>query len=102
MRLRILAGIALALFTLASAGAQSRPPAEPPNPQGKPGREPAPALPETRPGESLSDRLDRQDGVLRPPSTGTPENVITPKDPGRIRVIPPPGSPQGDPEVQPK
>jgi len=101
MRLRILAGIGLAVFALASAGAQP-PPAEPPNPQQKPGREPLPAQPEARPGESLSDRLERQDGVLLPPPAGVPDNVIVPEDPGRIRVIPPPGSPQGDPEVRPK
>jgi hypothetical protein len=43
-------------------------------------------------------------GVIRPPVTGD-KGVVTPPDQGKampMPVIPPPGSPGGDPNVQPK
>jgi len=53
---------------------------------------------------TLSDKLERSDGVIRPPETATPEmNVPAPvPDPGTTRVIPPPGSPGGNRHVDPK
>ena len=59
-------------------------------------------LPST--GESLSDRLGRSDGVVRPPNVD-PGMHVAPADPGAgssMPVIPPPGSPGGDPNVRPK
>lgn len=54
------------------------------------------------PGRSLSDRLARSDGVICPPARVDPE-IHAPTPPGgRMQVIPPPGSPGGDPNVQPK
>lgn len=73
---------------------------EPPAPQSKPA-DPLPGD-QGKPNEPLSDRLERDQGVIAPPSGIAPDNSIVPSDPGRIRVIPPPGSPQGDPAVQPK
>ena len=67
--------------------------------------QPAPSLPST--GETLSERLDRSDGVIRPPPVGTvdPEIRVPPNNPNagsNMPVIRPPGSPGGDPSVQPK
>jgi hypothetical protein len=58
-------------------------------------------LPST--GESLSERLNRSDGVVRPPDVD-PDMHVTPADPGSgssMPVIPPPGS-RGDPSTRPK
>ena len=51
--------------------------------------------------ENLSDRLARSDGVLCPPNVD-PDIHAPPPGGGRTPVIPPPGSPGGDPNVQPK
>jgi hypothetical protein len=53
------------------------------------------------PGDNLSDKLARTDGVLCPPNVGPDIRAPAP-DVGRTPVIPPPGSPGGDPSVQPK
>ncbi len=52
--------------------------------------------------ESLSDKLDRSDGVLPPPVDADPGLAIPAPDVGTTRIIPPPGSPGGDPTVRPK
>jgi hypothetical protein len=57
-----------------------------------------------RPGESLSQRLERTEGVIRPPSDLNPDARVRPPvaDPGTTRVIPPPGERGGNQLVQPK
>ncbi|EIM26896.1 hypothetical protein [Microvirga lotononidis] len=52
----------------------------------------------------LSDKLDRTDGVIRPPADIAPDMNVRPPvpNPGTTRVIPPPGSPGGDQSVEPK
>jgi hypothetical protein len=58
----------------------------------------------TRPDAPLSDRLEATDGVIRPPSGIDPE-ITAPApvpNPGTTPVIPPPGSPGGDPTIKPK
>jgi hypothetical protein len=53
-------------------------------------------------GGSLSDKLARSDGVICPPEHVDPAiKAVTPPG-GSITVIPPPGSPGGDPNVRPK
>ena len=53
--------------------------------------------------EPLSDKLAQSDGVLCPPSGVDPEiRAPTPPDTGKMPVIPPPGSPGGDPGLRPK
>ena len=52
--------------------------------------------------ESLSDKLDRSDGVLPPPADVDPGLAKSAPDVGTTRIIPPPGSPGGDPTVRPK
>jgi len=51
---------------------------------------------------SLSNKLARSDGVICPPAHVDPE-IKAPSPPGgTMQVIPPPGSPGGNPSVQPK
>ncbi|WP_244646175.1 hypothetical protein [Bradyrhizobium campsiandrae] len=53
--------------------------------------------------EPLGDRLAKSDGVLCPPSGVDPEmHAPAPSTDGSMPVIPPPGSPGGDPNVKPK
>ena len=57
-----------------------------------------------RPGETLSERLDRNSGVIHPPS-GVDPGIAVPAPnphPHSTPVIPPTGTPGGDPSVQPK
>jgi hypothetical protein len=57
-----------------------------------------------RPGENLSERLERTEGVIRPPTDLNPDSRVKPPvpEPGTTRVIPPPGEPGGNPLLQPK
>jgi hypothetical protein len=63
------------------------------------------AAPDTTTGqrsEPLGDKLARSDGVLCPPAGVDPEMHAPAPDAGNTPVIPPPGSPGGDPSVRPK
>jgi hypothetical protein len=58
----------------------------------------------TEPGDSsktLSDKLDQGGGVICPPDVDPGMRAPAPET-GKMPVIPPPGSPGGDPNVQPK
>jgi len=55
-------------------------------------------------GSTLSDKLERSNGVIRPPGDVDP-GIASPApvpNPGTTPVIRPPGSPGGDPSIQPK
>ena len=53
--------------------------------------------------ETLGDKLAKSDGTLCPPTGVDPEiRAPTPDNSGKMPVIPPPGSPGGDPSVRPK
>ena len=53
--------------------------------------------------EPLGDKLAKSDGVLCPPSGVDPDmHAPAPSTNGAMPVIPPPGSPGGDPTVRPK
>jgi hypothetical protein len=52
--------------------------------------------------EPLADKLARADGVLCPPAGIDPEIRAPTPDAGKTPVIPPPGSPGGDPSIRPK
>jgi hypothetical protein len=95
----IFAGLVLGAGTLR---AQDRPPAEVDPKACAPSErvQPGPRGSVTT-GENLSDKLARTDGVLCPPNVDPGIRLPTP-DTGRTPVIPPPGSPGGDPSVQPK
>ena len=51
--------------------------------------------------QSLSDKLDQSNGVICPPNVDPGMKAPTPPG-GKMPVIAPPGSPGGDPSVQPK
>jgi hypothetical protein len=55
-----------------------------------------------RAGEPLGDKLAKSDGVLCPPPGVDPEMHAPAPDTGNTPVIPPPGSPGGDPTIRPK
>jgi hypothetical protein len=52
--------------------------------------------------EPLGDKLARSDGVLCPPAGVDPDMRAPTPDTGNTPVIPPPGSPGGDPTIRPK
>ena len=52
--------------------------------------------------QPLADKLAKSDGVLCPPAGVDPEIRAPAPDVGKMPVIPPPGSPGGDPSVRPK
>jgi len=54
------------------------------------------------PSPNLSDRLADSKGVICPPAGVDPEINLPPPGGGELKVIPPPGSPGGNPNVQPK
>lgn len=53
---------------------------------------------------SLSEKLERSDGVIRPPAGVAPDMTVPAPvpNPGTTRVIPPPGSPGGNPRLDPR
>jgi hypothetical protein len=51
---------------------------------------------------NLSDKLAESKGVICPPADIGPEIRVPPPGGGELRVIPPPGTPGGNPDVQPK
>jgi hypothetical protein len=50
---------------------------------------------------TLSDKLDQGNGVICPPNLDPNIKVPAPET-GKMPIIPPPGSPGGDPKSQPK
>ena len=61
--------------------------------------------PSTDAGSSgnLSERLNQSGGVIKPPENVDPGmQKNPPEDSAKMPVIPPPGSPGGDPNVRPK
>lgn len=102
-----LAAAALALSLTAPAFAQGAAPLPPEHdkaPAERPVPAPSPPLPGGTPDENLSRRLEESEGVIKPPRTGDTEIHVPPKDDsaGRMPIIPPPGSPGGRQDVQPK
>jgi hypothetical protein len=91
-----IAGVTAAPAQVAGNPAPERGAACPPDVKGEP--------PTVGGGSSqpLSDKLAQSKGVICPPSGVDPEIHIAPPDGGRLKVIPPPGTPGGDPSVQPK
>jgi hypothetical protein len=111
--MRAYVAITCLLVTAASASAQ----APPSNPQPAPAQGTVRCAPVQPPGqgtgapsqqttgqsrEPLSDRLAQSDGVICPPVEVDRQMPKPPPEGGRTPVIPPPGSPGGDPTVRPK
>ena len=84
-------GLALAV-TLAALGAAC---AQTPSPTQKSCSEPGDS------SKTLSDKLNQGGGVICPPDVDPGMKTPAP-DTGKMPVIPPPGSPGGDPNVKPK
>lgn len=58
----------------------------------------------TRSNEPLSEKLEKSEGVIRPPENISPDMTVPAPvpNPGTTPVIPPPGSPGGSQAIQPK
>jgi hypothetical protein len=82
-----------ALTVMAGSTALAQQPAQAPNTSG--------CTPQERSTQNLSQNLSQSNGVICPPDVD-PGGVKTPPAAGSTPVIPPPGSPDGDPQVQPK
>lgn len=77
-------------------------PTPPPTPTPSPGS-PTPGTPTIPRSENLTEQLNKGDGVIKPPPVGDPDIVQKPpENDAKIKVIPPPGEPGGNPNVQPK
>ena len=50
----------------------------------------------------LSDKLAQSKGVICPPAGIDRDIHVTPPGGGELKIIPPPGTPGGDPRVEPK
>ena len=100
-------GLGVFFVATEAMGQASPPPAQPGDPTRTPPEklEPKPVptspVPEAPPG-SLSDKLRRQQGVIDPPKGIDPEMPKPPPEEGKMRIIPPPASPGGRLDVQPK
>ena len=112
-------GLATALLASLTTAAAAQTPAAPSNPVQPQPRDPNMPSPNSVPAEkiappldtnatgstreNLSDRLQRTEGVIAPPSTSTPDMTVQPPvaNPNSTPVIRPPGTSPTDP-VQPK
>ena len=90
----ILVSLSFAGVALAQAASESRVPQ-----QGVTGEPPTVGGGSSEP---LSDQLAQSKGVICPPAGVDREIHVAPPDGGKIRVIPPPGTPGGDQSLQPK
>jgi hypothetical protein len=98
----IIGGVTIASSALAQSGPQGRVAPEPgvacpPDVRGEPptvGGGPSSGL--------LSDKLAQSNGVICPPAGLDKDMQVTPPGGGRLKVIPPPGTPGGNQNVQPK
>lgn len=83
-----------------------RPPVLPPQPGTGVPEKVSPPGATTQEGDvtgTLSQKLDKSEGVIKPPAGVDPEiRVQPPPTGGTMPVIPPPGEPGGNPDVQPK
>ena len=106
--------IAFGCLALAAAPAVAQAPPKPPTTTAPSATECSPHATANPPGtaapgattgqtqQPLGDKLAKTDGVLCPPTGVDPEIRAPTPDVGRTPVIPPPGSPGGDPTVRPK
>jgi|KBSSwiStaDraftv2_1062776.scaffolds.fasta_scaffold5334732_1 hypothetical protein len=97
-RIGVIAGWMLLVLAPAGAAEGGTLPPETPSHQ----TVPEAASPGSGGGEPLSDKLDRQGGVIRPPGGIDPNMTQSPPAVGRTPVIPPPGTPGGEQGVRPK
>jgi hypothetical protein len=110
-RARRLAVLTVAAFACAACGGvlSQTPPANPPSSvqnDAAPPAKPRDLVPQARPPapSTLSEQLSRSGGVIQPPPQVDRKIEAPTPDPGAqsMPVIPPPGTPGGDPTVKPK
>jgi hypothetical protein len=100
--MRVAVSALLLCGTCAVAMAQTPAP-KGPDPACAPGtKENAPTLGQKDEGKALSDQLAQSKGVICPPAGVDPRMRQAPPEGGAMKVIPPPGGPGGNPNVQPK
>jgi hypothetical protein len=99
---------AAALLSTPTAQAQSNR-SEPPPSSSPSNRNCSPGLGNVAPGSNettgnrpLSEQLSESKGVICPPAGVDPGIAVPPVGGGRTPVIPPPGTPGDDPNLQPK
>jgi hypothetical protein len=96
--------LAVAIIIVASVTSAAAQPVQP-APVAPPDRNCPPETRQNTPGANtgtnLSDKLAESRGVICPPGVD-PGMTQPPPSGGAMKVIPPPGSPGGDPTVQPK
>ncbi len=120
MRMKLVLILSTMMVALGAAHAQAPPaPATPMAETAPPAMQPATACAPTKttPGhrpnasegttvgeanEPLGDKLAKSNGVLCPPAGVDPELRAPTPETGNTPVIPPPGTPGGNPNVQPK
>ena len=93
-----------------AASAQSPPQTSQPDPKAcapgerlePPGRQQSPSDTTGQADNNPSERLERTDGVLCPPSNVDPQIRAPTPDAGTLKVIPPPGTPGGKSDIRPK
>jgi hypothetical protein len=101
--------VCVTIMAVTSAAAQSDRTARPPisstpnlGCQARTGNVAVPAQGETTGSANLSDELSRSNGVICPPAEVDPGISVIPPGRGVMPVIPPPGTPGGDPTIIPK
>jgi hypothetical protein len=100
-----LASLAAALLIVATAQAQTPKPQPQPQPPAADNAAPHDATPGKDSGNNpLSEQLSRSGGVIKPPENVDRQIEAPTPDPGpkSMPVVPPPGSPGGNPDVKPK
>jgi hypothetical protein len=109
LRQAVMIALLVSLAETSAAAAQSssdRPPArpEPAQPQVAcpPDVQTSPPTVGGAPSPNLSDRLADSKGIICPPAGVDRDINVPPPGGGELKVIPPPGSPGGNPNVQPK
>ena len=95
----LLLGVTLPCAAQNAPAPQTRDPIACSNRQSQAGKA-APRSSDSR-DQTLSEKLTQSDGVIEPPDIDPAIKVPTPQG-GKMPVIPPPGSPGGDPTVRPK
>jgi len=101
MKRRLMAAAAGLVFATAAAAQVTVQPKDPNMPDPK---NTVPEKVDPPAGQTLSDKLEKSDGVITPNSNMDP-GIVAPApvpNPGTTPVIPPPGSPGGNPRLDPK
>lgn len=93
--------MALALTLAVSISSAAAQPAQAPAPDRNCPPETRQNTPGADTGATLSDKLADSRGVICPPAVD-PGMTQKPPAEGTIKVVPPPGSPGGNPNIQPK